>query len=157
MSRFGECWDMDEEDERNSRLWWANAERALKGKRGRKVLVELEAALLALPRPRLMEGRLSEAEGEYCALGALAHARGVADERMQQLDSLVDFDGGPTIEPTLQLGRELGICGPLAAKIASVNDKEITYVGGAGFVPETPEQRFSRVLAWVRDELRGHA
>ena len=58
MSRGGS--DDDYEDWPNQALfWWHNAERALKGKRGKKALAELREALLMLPEKRLVEGAIS--------------------------------------------------------------------------------------------------
>lgn len=50
----------DEEDWPNQgAFWWANAQRALRGKRGRKALAELREALLMLPERRLVSGAIS--------------------------------------------------------------------------------------------------
>lgn len=50
----------DEEDWPNQgAFWWANAQRALHGKRGRKALAELREALLMLPEKRLVSGAVS--------------------------------------------------------------------------------------------------
>lgn len=66
MSRYSD--DYDESFPNQAALWEANYERALKGKRGRKVLADLRDALLALPEPRLIEGAL-------CTVGATAEAQ----------------------------------------------------------------------------------
>lgn len=71
MSRFGDSdgegvpWEM----------WNTIVSRALGGRRGQEALAELEAALLELPAPRLVEGHLA-ADGAVCAVGAfVAHRR----------------------------------------------------------------------------------
>lgn len=68
MSRAGEYDDYDEDFANAGALWWANAQRALKGKKGRKALTELREALLMLPEKRLVEGAISttslKAKGE---------------------------------------------------------------------------------------------
>lgn len=73
MSRFGE--GDGEEFAGQYELWRANAERAIKGRRGQQTLRDLEAALVALPSKRLIAGHLAF-RGEVCAIGALvAHRR----------------------------------------------------------------------------------
>jgi hypothetical protein len=51
--------DYEEDFPNQSEFWWANAMRALKGKRGKKALAELREALLALPEKRLVSGAVS--------------------------------------------------------------------------------------------------
>jgi hypothetical protein len=65
MSRYdGDySFDYDEPFPNAGALYAANAERALKGKRGRRVLAELREALLALPEKRLISSAL-------CTVGA---------------------------------------------------------------------------------------
>jgi hypothetical protein len=60
MSRSGGS-DYDEAWPNQGAFWWANAQRALTGKRGRKVLAELREALLMLPERRLVSGAVSTA------------------------------------------------------------------------------------------------
>lgn len=60
MSRGGSD-DYDEDFPNQAAFWWHNAERAMKGKRGRKALAELREALLMLPEKRLVEGAVSTA------------------------------------------------------------------------------------------------
>ena len=65
MSRY---WDDGGENfPGEAALWEANYQRALRGKRGRKVLADLREALMALPEHRLVEGAL-------CTVGATAEA-----------------------------------------------------------------------------------
>lgn len=68
MSRFGE--GDGEEFAGQYELWRANVRRALAGRKGQAALRDLEAALLALPAPRLIHGHLAH-NGEVCAVGAL--------------------------------------------------------------------------------------
>src|SRR5690242_8806216 len=60
-------------------MWETVVSNALGGRRGQEALAELEAALLALPEPKLVEGHLA-AEGGVCAVGAfVAHRKAQAD------------------------------------------------------------------------------
>ena len=63
MSRGGSD-DYDEDFPNQGAFWWHNAERALKGKRGKKALAELREALLMLPEKRLVNGAISTASLE---------------------------------------------------------------------------------------------
>lgn len=58
MSRGGND-DYDEDWPNQGAFWWANAQRAMKGKRGRKALADLREALLMLPEKRLVSGAIS--------------------------------------------------------------------------------------------------
>lgn len=75
MSRFSD----DGEDDFNNQglMWWHNVEQAIAGRKGRKVLEELRATLLALPEKRLIHGHLCDGQ-DVCAVGALVVARRVA-------------------------------------------------------------------------------
>lgn len=97
MSRFG---DNDGDYFQNqSELWWANAERALNGKRGRKALAELREALLALPEKRLIEGALStvgataEAEAMPEVVPSWDGAVMVTNWKKEELLDLVEREG----------------------------------------------------------------
>lgn len=58
MSRGGND-DYDEDFPNQGAFWWANAQRALKGRRGKQALAELREALLMLPEKRLVSGAIS--------------------------------------------------------------------------------------------------
>jgi hypothetical protein len=173
MSRYSDDYDGDEFPNQSA-LWQANAERALKGKRGRKALADLREALLALPEPRLIEGalctvnaekragglgedswarrewaeRIEEGEG-VCAIGALLWHRKVK----AGMDPAEAFDSLPTLEDsnwdldaTASLAvREAGLAYSLAVNLAYRNDE--TYEG------MTPEGRYTAFLAWIDREL----
>lgn len=175
MSRFEDD-DYDGEDFPNqAALWQANAERALKGKRGRRALRDLRAALLALPEPRLIAGALCtvnparRAEGRthpdwlladiaekgegVCAGGALLwHLRVKGG-----MDPIAAFDSLPTLEDDNHSGwesadliaHEAGLARPLAVEIAFRNDE--TYLR------MTPEERWTAFLAWIDAELADEA
>jgi len=121
--------------------FWANAERALAGKRGTKFLHELEAALLALQAKRLISGAFARGE-EVCALGAVCRARGI--------DPLEIGEETPQNEILSYARVALGICEPLAAAVMEEND-----IGT--LASETPEARYDRMRRWVRGELARRA
>jgi len=63
-------------------LWQANLARSFNGKAGRAALTDLRAALLALPRKRLIANRLA-ADGDVCTVGALLLVRGHTQEDLE--------------------------------------------------------------------------
>jgi hypothetical protein len=75
VSRFSSD-DYEEMFPNQGELWHANLQRAIKGKRGQRDLRTLEAALLALPAHRLIEGYIARGD-EVCAVGAFALQRRV--------------------------------------------------------------------------------
>ncbi|HEX5704913.1 MAG TPA: hypothetical protein VFX97_17070 [Pyrinomonadaceae bacterium] len=153
-------------------LWQANCRRSLQGKAGQTALRELEAALIALPDKRLIAGKLIDAEGEVCAIGALAKYKGrdLINETRQQLAEIgierdvEEIEGDGEIE---EIGIELGMPRLVAWKVVELNDIHLegsTLVTNEGpyrwpaerpkeWVPITPEARYEQVLAWVRRQL----
>lgn len=142
------------EDELRAWAFSGNIRRAVAGKKGRKFLAELEAALVAMPEKRLAEGAMASTlhePGSVCALGAVAVARAVAagKSRRAAIGELVEkfspFEQGWVL--TQQASEHLNICHPLAYAVVERND-ESPYSR-----KETPEERYDRVLAWVRESL----
>lgn len=140
-------------------LWQGNCQRSLKGRAGQAALRELEAALLALPSKRLIAESLVDAHGEVCAIGALAEFKGeITDNMIGQGECDME-----------EVGVELGMPRLVAWKVVEMNDlqfagtslviKEGPYRWYSEqpfeYVPITPEQRYKRMLAWVREQLRG--
>jgi hypothetical protein len=160
MSRIDTNWEPDDQESfLRSCAFQGNVARAVAGKKGRKFFQELEAALLALPEKRLLRGVMAntavhaetpDAVG-VCALGAVALSRAIAegkepDAAIAEIAESFDPDEGGwyLIE---QGAAALRISMPLAYAVVEENDE-----GGIG--KETPEDRYSRVLAWVRERLR---
>lgn len=122
-------------------LWQANCQRSLGGSAGQNTLRELEQALIALPEKRLIAGELENAEGEVCAIGALAKHRGLTS---------ADIHADP--EEMEEVGIELGMPRLVAWKIVEVNDVEL---GERKYrIPYTPEERYELMLSWVRGRIR---
>lgn len=158
MSRIN--YSDDEERPGQFALWQANCRRSIKSKAGQRELRELEAALLALPDKRLIHGSLTDDDGDVCAIGAYARHKGV---------DLSKFD--PEDESD-EVGIAAGMPRLVAWKVVELNDIELDghyvvmegptqrfkYLGAGGgcgsvFVPWTPEERYEKVLAWVRRQL----
>ena len=114
-------------------LWQANCRRSIKGAKGQQALRELRDALLALPTKRLISGAL-ESNGEFCAIGAYAKAKGL---------TLAQF-GEDEHE---RAGEEAGMPRLVSWKVVYENDE------GCGWLPrsvvEPPEARYERMLRWV--------
>ena len=142
MSRIDWC---DEEDRPGQfALWDANCHRSLRGRAGQTALRDLEAALLAMAEKRLVKDALYHGN-DVCAVGAYARHKGL---------NLADFDSE---DETDAVGVQAGMPPLVAWKVVALND--ITFgtvwdVGRGRYRDMTPEERYARVLAWVRQELR---
>ena len=141
-------------------LWDANCRRSLHGKAGQIALRDLEAALLALPAPRLLKDVLVSADGrEVCAVGAYARYKGLDLSRFDPEDE------------SDEVGVAAGMPRLVAWEVVAQNDihcdtvwevghgplgrHEATYRGGIPLIRDmTPEERYARVLAWVRGRIK---
>ncbi len=127
-------------------LWEANQERSLKSRKGQAALRRLEAALLALPEPKLVADAIETADGLVCGLGALAKHEGYQGSLELPEVSWNEWETGPEVEDAmLALARELNIPKLVAVAIIYQNDE---YYG-----TQTPERRYSKVLNWTRSWL----
>lgn len=116
-------------------MWRGTIASATRGKRGQQFFRDLVAALDAMPVKRLIANDLEE-EGEVCALGCLAKAKGAALEP----DDTEDYD---------KLGATFNIAPQLAQETMWWNDE-----AGPVHRAETPEQRWERVRAWAARNIR---
>ena len=114
-------------------MWRGMVASAIRGKRGQQFLKDLLVALDAMPEKVLIAGEL-EQNGEVCAIGSLGRARGVD---MSKID--------PT-EPE-EVASAFGIAPCLAQEVVYENDE-------AAFRQETPQERWTRVRAWVAKQIK---
>lgn len=118
--------------------WRGAVASALRGKRGQAALRELIAALDALPEHKLIADELVNADGEFCALGALGHARG--------LDlKAIDYEDRDAVAAAL------GISTAMAAEIMFLNDDEHwIYLEKS----RSPAHRWAFVRSWAVSQLK---
>lgn len=140
MSRSGyvDCLDSGELN-----CWRGAVESAIRGKRGQAFLRELLAALDAMPKKRLITRDLVTEEGECCAIGSVAIARG---QDVSELD---------THEPS-DVADAFGIARALAAEIEFLNDDDFGHEVWCWTGPkyqETPEHRWKRMRDWVARQI----
>ena len=136
MSRSGYSEDDYDYDSNWPHICWRGAVKsAIRGKRGQAFLRELLAALDALPEKRLIPNELQTAKGEYCAFGAVGSRREI------------EMRGVWPDHEAHEIGMLFDIPHALAAEIMWENDE-------GGYYKETPEQRFSRVRAWVLSQIK---
>jgi hypothetical protein len=172
MSRSGYSDDYGDDDPLALGRWRAAVKSAIRGKKGQTFLKEMLAALEALPQKRLVANALQEGEwnegetkivpvkdGDVCAFGAVGRARGISMPA-----SWVDDDPE---DMTYDVQRLFGTTDALSREIMYVNDE-----GGVGRrvplpnvlrgnwdcfsytrLPETPEERYIRVRAWVEKQI----
>lgn len=126
MSRSGYTDDCD-----NLELWRGAVTRAIGGARGQHFLRKLRAALDAMPVKRLIADEISNGAGEVCALGSVDPKAAVDPH---------DRD---------EVGRHFGIAPALAAEIVYENDEGMHWSARN----ETPEQRWTRMRAWVESQI----
>jgi hypothetical protein len=170
MSRSGYTDDNDDDPLAYGR-WRQAVRKALQGKRGQALLRDLVAALDAMEDKRLYPGSFATADGEFCALGALAAKRGT------KVDDLGDDEYG--CEPA-EVGRRFGVAPAMAAEIMYMNDEyavdvwkwiDVEIVGPVrqnwpefGSHKKTvrvhndnhPAERWRRMRAWAVENLATH-
>lgn len=108
---------------------------ALRGKRGQTFLQELIAAMDDMPVKRLISQDLRR-DGEVCALGVVGAKRGI---NLETLDP----------EEPEELARTFGIAHQMIQEIEFMNDEGLGY-----YCSETPEQRFQRMYAWAKENIK---
>ncbi len=114
--------------------------RATTGYRGQHLLKKLRAALDAMPNKRLIAGNIQDASGQVCALGALdPTAPKYNDDEWD-----VEWDGHAR-----KLAKHFNVAPALASEIVYMNDEYDSWRNRA----ETPEQRWSRMRAWVEKQI----
>ena len=133
MSRSGYSDDCE-----NVGLWRGAVERATFGKRGQAFLIELAAALDAMPDKRLITDELV-ADGAYCTLGVIGAARGLDMKVVEVAD-------------TEAVGKMFKIAPALAAQIVYENDECNHWAS-----TESPEKRWTRMRQWVADQIPAEA
>ena len=113
MNRSG--YTEDGGDDQWAHIRWRGAVKsAIKGKRGQAALREILAVLDAMPDKALAAGSFDTAEGEFCTLGALGAARGVA---------LPKVDPDDPDDVSEEAAQALGLSRAMVAEIMYVNDK----------------------------------
>jgi hypothetical protein len=143
MSRSGYTDDYDDAD---IAMWRGQVVSAIRGKRGQAFLRDLLAALEALPDKRLIAGHM-EKDGCVCATGALGKARGVD---MTAIDKLVEAEDDYDSDLVgYAVARAFDIAQPLAREVLFMNDEGSWY-----WVPESDEQRYERMVKWVKSKIR---
>lgn len=127
--------------------WRGRVASATRGKRGQAFFRDLVKALDAMPEKRLIEGALVITtdtprrediyrEGEVCAFGAVAIARGMTKEAMQAVD-VEDHDAMSAL---------FGIAAPLCAEVMYMNDEAFNYA-------TTPEERWVAMRDWAAEQI----
>lgn len=113
------------DDCENLGLWRGAVKRATNGYHGQHLLTKLRDALDAMPVKRLITDAIKDESGDVCALGAL-------DATVESYDAR-------------DLARHFRIAWALAAEIVYENDER--------YQQDTPEQRWTRMRAWVEAQI----
>ena len=180
MSRYYEG-DGDEDFNNQWELWRANADRALKGKRGRKVLAELREALLNLPEKKLINSALCTVNPEPRHRAFLTphgykvgqFADGLLDEIVTEqgegvcavgaflwwrkvkagADPVEAFDQLPTLtEDDGGIEETAGYAAREAGIVYSLA-WDLAYRNDETYQSATPEERYQQFMEWLDREL----
>lgn len=147
MSRSGYSEDYGDDYPGQVNLYRGSVTRAIAGKRGQAFLRELANALDAMPEKRLGANSFQPGDGPVCTLGCIAKARGVDTSRLDRY--LADNWDDDYADVSDDAGDLLGIARCMAAEIMYLNDDDF----GLRTAGETPEQRWTRMRAWVQSKL----
>jgi hypothetical protein len=109
MSRSGLYESDDIDDMLQYGRWRGAVASAMRGKRGQAALREIAAAMDAMPEKTLTANEL-EADGEFCTVGVLMHARGL-DRKTFDID---DYDA---------IAAALGVNAKIVQEIEFANDQ----------------------------------
>ena len=175
MSRI--AYSDDEDFSGQFELWQANCDRSLAGRKGQTSLRQLEAALMALPKKRLVAHAVA-CEGDVCAVGAYLALRRATDRGLTMVEAQqeLESDMGPKDDQddidTAELGEKSGMPRLVAWKLGSLNDIELNHEivtaegpqhwgnehyyehGVRMSVNVTPERRYELVLAFVHERIK---
>jgi hypothetical protein len=119
--------------------WRGQVKASIRGKRGQAFLKELLAALDAMPKKRLVRGEF-EADGEVCALGCMAKARGMDASQFDPDDAE-------------EVGDAFGVANQLTREIMYENDEFIVWDNTFGRQADSPEKRWTHMRKWVADQI----
>ena len=136
MTRSGYTDDWDSESIGRLNLYRGAVERAVKGKRGQELLRDLVEALDSLPEKRLITSELEDGLGSYCALGAVAHHRGVD---VSDLDPYDDID---------VLAKRLDVAESMVREVVHLNDEVVWDIGA-----EAQSKRWHYMRRWAEREV----
>jgi hypothetical protein len=112
--------------------WRGAVNSAIKGRRGQQFLRDLRDAMDSMQEKELIADEL-EFQGQFCALGAVGHARGIDLRKIDPDDSW-------------HVSKVFGIANALAREIVYMNDEGVYF-------EETPEQRFARMRTWADEQI----
>lgn len=143
MSRSSYSDDLDQWD---LIKWRGQVASIVRGKRGQAFLLEMLAALDALPDKKLIADELEDS-GQVCAIGAVGKARGID---MAEIDPH-DYE---------QVASRFEIKDQLAQEIVYQNDEVFLYarddkgyikrdLATGKLIEATPEERFVMMRAWI--------
>lgn len=171
MSRFSDCgYDFDTTQEENLAMgrWEARLRAAYNGKRGQRILCELEAMLLAMPEKRLVSGHLTTPNGDCCTVGLYCAAKQAAEKGTDLRAEAAamaegwfeeDWEDSSDFESeteTVEAGVSAGMTRTMAYELAYWNDE----VFGSRYdrearrsVDYTPEERWAKMLDYVQERI----
>jgi hypothetical protein len=140
MSRSGYS---DDVDQWQLIMYRGRVASATRGRRGQAMLRDLLAALDVMPHKRLIASEFQSGDN-VCALGALAKSRCVDNK---YLDAAIENGNNDLV------AKQFDVATCLVNEVMFENDQDFM----AYHSQETPEQRWSRMRAWVASQIRGES
>ena len=169
MSRAGYSDDCD--DYLAKGRWRGALRSAIRGKRGQAFLKEMLAALDAIPNKRLVANVLEQTEwdedgnklvlvkdGDVCAFGAVGRARGTEMPIIDEDDDDVAHYVCRTFGTVDTVTREIMYQndeGGIGRRVPEPNVRQGEWdCWGYRWLPETPEERWTRMRKWVKSQIK---
>lgn len=147
MSRSGYSHDYADDDPLQSGRWRAAVNSAVRGKRGQALLIEMAAAMDAMPVKELIATEIVQ-DGSACALGTVALARGM---------DVTSVDP----EDAEHVAHLFNIAPAMAREIVYLNDEGFDWVqvtgahGGEYYRKvEGPDERWRRMRDWIASKIK---
>ena len=145
MSRSGYDEDYESDNNWGWIQWAGRVASSIRGKRGQAMLRALRDALDAMEVKALVKDSLVTRDGDCCAIGALLKQR----EPPYMVAIFECQDGGE--EDELEefneiIAEDLDVAAPLVQEIVYQNDERCSL--------STPEERWTKMRAWVEKYIR---
>jgi hypothetical protein len=127
-----ECYT-DPETEIPAGRWHATFRQIIRGRRGQRILRELEAILLAVPGHKLAKDQIVTWTGQACLIGEYVIARRMREDGVDRDSALVDllledYDDWTSMQRSAELGRAFGMPWTLAWELAQANDTTVQEI-----------------------------
>lgn len=134
--------------------WRATFAQIIRGKRGQRILKDLEVFLLAMPKRALLKDQIVSWNGGTCLIGEYCVAKRVARgiERDAAIVDLLyeNYDDWTSMHRSAELGMAYGIPWTLAWELAWANDTTVEELVQGAEYSSPPEERWASCLRLIQ-------